>query len=697
MKRIANYLIALAVAAFTFTSCSDVPAPFGEIFKPAVEEGETIEPAGSGTEADPYNVAGVLQYISGLGADTPSDKEVYIQGYVSETTDISAQYGNATFNMSDNVDGTANKFTVYRAKGLGGENVTDEKFIKEGDFVVVCGKVTNYKGNTPETVQGSAYVVSVNGKGGGTTPATTLGTKDAPLTVAQALETIKALADNGTTEQDAYVTGKITKIKTADADIAKYKNIDYIISDGTNELTVFRGKNVDNTDFTEAGQINVGDEVVVLGKLTKYVKDGNTTPEVAQGNYIVKLTKGSGGDSNAKGNGTQADPFNIAAAIAKCKEVGETASTEKYYIKGIVVKGGKASGGYGNVTFDMGDTKDATDLFKAYQVAGTDGEKLVDGYEVKEGDEVVIYGPVVNFKGNTPETTGKSAAQIVTINGKKTSEGAATGNDGSQNKPFNIAEAIAKCKEVGETASTEKYYIKGIVVKGGKASGGYGNVTFDMGDTKDATDLFKAYQVAGTDGEKLADGYEVKAGDEVVIYGPVVNFKGNTPETTGKSAAQIVTINGKKTSDSGSTGGNTGGGEITAAFGDLDCSNLAAIKLSDGTTLAVAQEDGKNAPVYHEGTKIIRIYARNSMTIDAGSKKIAKVVFAYDTYNGTAYKGNDEMYGEAGSKITPAKDDKTVTFSNVNSSKLKVVNWLESGNSGGTQFRITGITITYAN
>ena len=659
MKRIANYLIALAVAAFTFTSCADVPSPFGDIVKPASGDVVVIEPSGTGTEADPYNVAGVLEYISGLGADTPSPKEVYIKGYAVELTDISSQYGNATFTMSDNADGTANKFTVYRAAGLGNQPITKDNvdFVKQGDMVVVCGKVTNYKGNTPETVQGAAYVYSVNGnKGGGTTPATTLGTKDAPLTVAQALETIKALADNGTTEQDAYVTGKITKIKTADTDIAKYKNIDYIISDGTNELTVFRGKNVDNTDFTEAGQINVGDEVVVLGKLTKYVKDGNTTPEVAQGNYIVKLTKGSGGDSNAKGTGTQADPFNIAAAIAKCKEVGETASTEKYYIKGIVVKGGKASGGYGNVTFDMGDTKDATDLFKAYQVAGTDGEKLADGYEVKEGDEVVIYGPVVNFKSNTPETTGKSAAQIVTINGKKTSEGAATGNDGSQNKPFNIAEAIAKCKEVGETASTEKYYIKGIVVKGGKASGGYGNVTFDMGDTKDATDLFKAYQVAGTDGEKLADGYEVKAGDVVVIYGPVVNFKGNTPETTGKSAAQIVTINGKKTSDSGSTGGNallTNGdfeawadGQPTGWKSASTASNASLSQSTDAHggkySVKVAGDEGSNKRLASQeitlpaGTYTFSFYAK-ATTADAAQVRPGNVPVAEGKVGSYAY------------------------------------------------------------
>ena len=658
MKRIANYLIALAVTAFTFTSCADVPSPFGDIVKPASGDVVVIEPSGTGTEADPYNVAGVLEYISGLGADTPSPKEVYIKGYAVELTDISASYGNATFTISDNAEGTANKFTVYRAAGLGNQKVTDESFIKQGDIVVICGKVTNYKGNTPETVQGAAYVYSVNGKsGGGATPATTLGTKDAPLTVAQALETINALADNGTTAQDAYVAGKITKIKTADADIAKYKNIDYIISDGTNELTVFRGKNVDNTDFTEAGQINVGDDVVVLGKLTKFVKDGNTTPEVAQGNYIVKLTKGSGGgDSNAKGTGTQADPFNIAAAIAKCKEVGETASTEKYYIKGIVVKGGKVSGGYGNVSFDMGDTKDATDLFKAYQVAGTDGEKLADGYEVKAGDEVVIYGPVVNYKGNTPETPGKSVAQIVTINGKKTNEGSSSANDGSQGKPFNIAEAIAKCKEVGETASTEKYYIKGIVVKGGKVSGGYGNVSFDMGDTKDATDLFKAYQVAGTDGEKLADGYEVKAGDEVVIYGPVVNYKGNTPETPGKSAAQIVTINGKKTNEGGSSGGNTlltngdfeawADGQPTGWKSASTASNASLSQSTDAHggkySVKVAGDEGSNKRLASQeitlpaGTYTFSFYAK-ATTADAAQVRPGNVPVAEGKVGSYAY------------------------------------------------------------
>ena len=190
-----------------------------------------------------------------------------------------------------------------------------------------------------------------------------------------------------------------------------------------------------------------------------------------------------------------------------------------------------------------------------------------EGFTFNVGDVVVVYGPMYNYKGNTPETAGKGAAYVVTVNGKKTDEGdtpTPSGDakgTGTQADPFNIAAAIIKCQEIGTTPSTEKYYIKGVVVKGGTASGGYGNISFDMGDTKDATATFKAFQVAGSDGEKLADGYTVNAGDEVVVYGPIYNYQGNTPETSGKSAAQIVTINGKKTSEGG---GGTPSGEAKA-------------------------------------------------------------------------------------------------------------------------------------
>lgn len=526
MKRIANYLIVLALAVFTFTSCEDIPSPFGQIVAPKADDGVVIEPSGKGTLADPYNVAGALEFIAGLGADVQSPNDVYIKGYVTTITEtFGTQYGNATFEISDTKEG-ANKFLCYRVKYFGGQGYSDPSAtnIKEGDEVIICGKVVNYKGNTPETASNAAYVYSINGKGGGTTPTPTetLGTKDAPITVSKALEYINALVDNGTTDKDAYVKGKITQIKTAEDKIAQYKNIDYIISDGSKELTVFRGKNLDNTDFTAAGQINVGDEVVVFGKLTKYVKDGNTTPEVAQGNYIVSLTKGSGGGGGeAKGTGTAADPFNIAAAIAKCKEVGTTASTEKYYIKGYVVKGGTASGGYGNVTFDMGDTKDATELFKAYQVAGTDGEKLADGYEVPAGAEVVIYGPVVTYK-DTYETSGKSAAQIVTINGKKTNDnGGATGGDGADGSTvISIADFNAAAE------SDEVWYQLTGTVKNLKDGDQYGN--FDLEDATGSVYVYGLLSEKGGAKKKFQDlvAKGVKNGIKITIVGLRSSYNG---------------------------------------------------------------------------------------------------------------------------------------------------------------------------
>ncbi len=692
MKRIANYLIALAVAAFTFTSCADVPSPFGDIVKPDSGDVVVIEPSGTGTEADPYNVAGVLEYISGLGADTPSPKEVYIKGYAVELTDISASYGNATFTMSDNADGTANKFTVYRAAGLGNQKVTDESFIKQGDMVVVCGKVTNYKGNTPETVQGAAYVYSVNGnKGGGTTPATTLGTKDAPLTVAQALETIKALADNGTTEQDAYVTGKITKIKTADTDIAKYKNIDYIISDGTNELTVFRGKNVDNTDFTEAGQINVGDEVVVLGKLTKYVKDGNTTPEVAQGNYIVKLTKGSGGGSDSN-LGTKDAPLTVAKALEIINALADGGETADAYVKGTISQVTSYNSTYKSITYYISDDGKTTNELQVYSGKGLNGAEFAAKEDLSVGDQVVIKGKLKKYVKNgnvTPEINQSS--EIVTI--VKASGGGNDSGLGTKDAPLTVVKALEIINALADGGETADAYVKGTISQVTSYNSTYKSITYYISDDGKTTNELQVYSGKGLNGADFAAKEDLSVGDQVVIKGKLKKYVKNgnvTPEIN--QSSEIVTIT------KASSGGNTGGGEIKAAFGDLDCSNIAAIKLSDGTTLSVSQEDGKSAPIYHESTKIIRIYARNAITINAGSKKIAKVVLDYDTYNGTAYKGNDEMYGEAGSnKITPTKDSASVTFSNVNNSSLKVVNWLESGNSGGTQFRITGITITYAN
>ena len=115
------------------------------------------------------------------------------------------------------------------------------------------------------------------------------GTEANPYTVAQALEVISTLADNGKTPNSVYVKGTVSNVDDVNTE---YGNATYYISDddANNELYVYRGKYLDNENFTSTSQINKGDAVVILGQLQKYVKNDAVTPEIAAGNYLVSIT-----------------------------------------------------------------------------------------------------------------------------------------------------------------------------------------------------------------------------------------------------------------------------------------------------------------------------------------------------------------------------------------------------------------------
>lgn len=127
-------------------------------------------PAGTGVENDPYNVAGALTYIQTLSAEDKPEALVYTKGVISEVVTLGTS-GSIRFKMQDkNVN---NSLLVYYCNNLGNVPFKAQTDLKKGDEVIVCGKVVNYAGNTPEYNAG-AYLVSLNGKtegeGGGSTP-----------------------------------------------------------------------------------------------------------------------------------------------------------------------------------------------------------------------------------------------------------------------------------------------------------------------------------------------------------------------------------------------------------------------------------------------------------------------------------------------------------------------------------------------
>ena len=254
--------------------------------KASTYEPVVINPTGTGTKDDPFNVAAALAKCEETGT-TATTQEYYATGYVVEVGEYNSTFGNISLVISDTKEGD-NQLTVYRAAGPDKAKITDKNFVKKGDKVLVCGQLINFKGNTPEFTQG-CYIVSVNAQGGGgTSTVTEVGSADAPKTVAEAIAAINAMETTNTNSEEFwFVKGKVKQVITTDANITQYKNIDYIITDdGNNELKVFRGKYFDGADFTVDNKVTVDKEVIVYGNLQKYVKNDVVTPEITNSKLI---------------------------------------------------------------------------------------------------------------------------------------------------------------------------------------------------------------------------------------------------------------------------------------------------------------------------------------------------------------------------------------------------------------------------
>ena len=124
-----------------------------------------------GSADDPYNVAEVIAAANNLAADAYSDDVVYVKGTVNggrndAATPTQGEQGDWQFCLSDS--STSQKFLVFYASLPANVGST----LQNGDVVVVCGYITNYKGDTPEinthnNVKGQIVSLVRSGQGGG--------------------------------------------------------------------------------------------------------------------------------------------------------------------------------------------------------------------------------------------------------------------------------------------------------------------------------------------------------------------------------------------------------------------------------------------------------------------------------------------------------------------------------------------------
>lgn len=104
-----------------------------------------------------------------------------------------------------------------------------------------------------------------------------------------------------------------------------------------------------------------------------------------------------------EGEGTVASPYNVAKALEVTRALPADQNSDKVYVKGTISAIDELdTGSFGNATYSIVDVAGG-EAFKIFRGYWLNGEKFTAADQLKVGAEVVVYGALVNFKGNTPE------------------------------------------------------------------------------------------------------------------------------------------------------------------------------------------------------------------------------------------------------------------------------------------------------
>lgn len=526
------------------------------------------DPNKKGSVNNPYTVTEVKQLLETMDPNVKSDK-IYVKGFVTEVSEVeTVEYGNATFYINDAKSATDGQFYVFRCMYLENTKFTSTDQLKVDDEVIVCGQVVNYRSSkaaetdpvTPEFTQG-CFVYSHNGK---TKADNTQPVEEVKqISVAEALAIINDLESGKTTTIAYRVKGFVVgdpEFQRKAEDQSLFGNVNFTMADtqdGSDLLTVFRARYFGNVLFTEEtiSELKAGDEVIVEGKLQKYVKNEVTTPELTSC-FLYSINGNTGNvdpqPGELTGKGTLESPYTAADAniVAGKLAQGET-SADSYYIQGKISKITYTfSASFGTATFFISADGTETNQFQCYSVYYLENKSWVDGNtQIALGDNVIIYGQLTNYNG-TPETASKKA-YIYSLNGKTKNEG------GDQPQPEAQSVSVEQALDIinddledGKT-TTENYLVSGFVTaiedlspKNEENPNGFGNATFTLCDEVDGTIGVKVFRAKGFNNELITTADFIKVGDEVVVFGKLQRYVKNEVMTPEVSSCYIYSVNG---------------------------------------------------------------------------------------------------------------------------------------------------------
>jgi hypothetical protein len=598
MKKTLKTFALMLLTALAFSSCVDVPAPFNLPDKSSNGGGSSEVEGISATCKE------ALDIINALSNGGATSQTYVVTGYI---TDVFAISGKPCFWMADTPDGgkVIEAFAASLPEGVAAFEI--------GMKVKVTGKLKKYVKNdnvTPE-VENPTVVVLENGGGSSSGESTLI-----DFTKGQGSWTIKNVSGlevwTNSSQYGQVASGFIDNgckaaegwLISPEIDLTNSTNTQIVLNEAVNKIAT--GSSVDSqcqvlaclsgdasgannwqlltADKRPAGtswtfQDDTFNASAFDGKKIliafKYISTDSSAPswEIK----AVKLKNGNGGGDNGGGSSTSGSSKQNPLSVAQAKNASGNNYVKGYivgYVDGMTLASGATFAVPSNAETEilLADSPDETNPDNVFPVQLPTGA-IRDALELSAHpdylkQEVLLYGSLEKYfgvQGMKSTSWGQINGQSFGVDpeggsssGDNTGESATPQGNGTLDNPYNVAGAINFVIGLGsDVASPQEVYVKGIVKANTTNQSKfeqYGDMTFTMIDKNYENAEFLAYQVLGLENKKFTDINDIKPGDEVVVYGKVVYFKGTTPETS-KGTAHVYSINGKTQSDDGQ-GGN---------------------------------------------------------------------------------------------------------------------------------------------
>ena len=230
------------------------------------------------------SVDSAIAICKALAPDAVTGEVYKITGVVTKNGTspmlVPSSYTNVNFDIKG-INGSSATLNCYHTNNINNRAFRRSNDVpRTGSIVTVMGPLTNYNG-TAELKEG--FIVRIDSM---VAPGPFPGCPDpaeGEISVSQAVAIAQGLEMKKPTEQTYDIMGVVTEILEFSASNG---NATYIISDGKQYFEIYRGKGIENKNFTNANQIMPNDTVTVRAKIQNY----NGTYETSGNAPLVKTT-----------------------------------------------------------------------------------------------------------------------------------------------------------------------------------------------------------------------------------------------------------------------------------------------------------------------------------------------------------------------------------------------------------------------